>query len=171
MNATLERPIASRSGLENMINEQVKKALKYVLAHSKECEWDITQADLDKIDSQYDLNLILSDGAGDNPKVNIRLHKSAGHKNRHKINVTLPEDKPVRTAVKAKKKLTIAEATKKWEKDYNQKQKQLRAEKKKATKPVKKKMTPEQRREKDRIRKREQRAAAKKWQQLKIKRS
>jgi hypothetical protein len=162
MNATLATPTSSQSGLEHIIDEQVRKALKYVLSRSKNQEWDILFVDLDKVDRQCDLNLIISDGAGINPMVKIRLHKSSGHANRHKINVTLPDKKPVKKPVKAKKNLTIAEATKKWEKDYNQKQKQLRAEKKTGEKPVKKKLTPEQRREKDRIRKRKERAATKK---------
>lgn len=89
---------------DTMIDDQVRKTLKYVLAHSKDREWEINQDDLDKVDRQFDLKFLMNDGAGNDPKVFVKLRNSAGHLNRRKISITMSELTSTRVPVKAKQK-------------------------------------------------------------------
>jgi aminopeptidase N len=95
MQAILEE---APSQLDSVITDQVRKALKYVLTHSRDKEWEATQAELDMTDRCYDVSLTMRDVSGENPQAIFKLHKSAGHANRNKVVVSIA--RPLRVAAK-----------------------------------------------------------------------
>lgn len=130
MSALLEVTPMSQE-LSHMLEEQVRKTLKYVLAHSKDKEWTIKQADLDKIDKQFDLNFKFNDGGSDRePVVFVAAKPTSGHANRRRVSVDAQDGKKSISIAKPKKRVLTPEQR---ERERERKRK-YRARKKAASK-------------------------------------